>query len=94
MRRVVVSTYHQWCGAGHGGLKNLSQTVLDGGTPKGEVLPYSLAFNLFFYNSPLQANSYCEEEMKMVNETRKIMVPDLLHRHLRASACCRPIPKR
>ena len=59
-------------------LKTLSQTVLDGGTPQGEVLPYSLAFNLFLHNSPLQANSYCEEEMKMVNETRKIMgLPDL-----------------
>ena len=42
------------------------------------MLPHSLAFNLFLHNSPLQANSYCEEEMKMVNETRKIMaLPDL-----------------
>jgi len=36
-------------------------------------LPYSLAFNLFLHNSPLQSNNYCEEEMKMVNETRKIL---------------------
>ena len=81
MRRVVVSTYQSASGAGARAmeeLKNLSQTVLDGGTPKGEVLPYSLAFNLFLHNSPLQANGYCEEEMKMVNETRKIMgLPDL-----------------
>ena len=81
MRRVVVSTYQSASGAGARAmeeLKKLSQTVLDGGTPKGEVLPYSLAFNLFLHNSSLQANSYCEEEIKMVNETRKIMgLPDL-----------------
>ena len=91
MRRVVVSTYQSASGAGARAmeeLKNLSQTVLDGGTPQAEVLPYSLAFNLFLHNSPLQENSYCEEEMKMVNETRKIMdLPDL-----RFSATCVRVP--
>ena len=91
MRRVVVSTYQSASGAGARAmeeLKTLSQTVLDGGTPKGEVLPYSLAFNLFLHNSPLQENSYCEEEMKMVNETRKIMgLPDL-----RFTATCVRVP--
>ena len=91
MRRVVVSTYQSASGAGARAmeeLKNLSQTVLDGGTPKGEVLPYSLAFNLFLHNSPLQANGYCEEEMKMVNETRKIMgLPAL-----RFTATCVRVP--
>ena len=91
MRRVVVSTYQSASGAGARAmeeLKTLSQTVLDGGTPQGEVLPYSLAFNLFLHNSPLQANSYCEEEMKMVNETRKIMdQPDL-----RFTATCVRVP--
>ena len=91
MRRVVVSTYQSASGAGARAmeeLKTLSQTVLDGGIPKGEVLPYSLAFNLFLHNSPLQENSYCEEEMKMVNETRKIMgLPDL-----RFTATCVRVP--
>ena len=91
MRRVVLSTYQSASGAGARAmeeLKTLSQTVLDGGTPQGEVLPYSLAFNLFLHNSPLQANSYCEEEMKMVNETRKIMdLPDL-----RFTATCVRVP--
>ena len=75
MRRVVVSTYQSSLAGARAmeELKNLSQTVLDGGTPQAEVLPYSLAFNLFLHNSPLQENNYCEEEMKMVNETRKIM---------------------
>ena len=91
MRRVVVSTYQSASGAGARAmeeLKTLSQTVLDGGTPQGEVLPYSLAFNLFLHNSPLQDNSYCEEEMKMVHETRKIMgLPDL-----RFTATCVRVP--
>ena len=47
--------------------------MLAGGEPVSEVLPYSLAFNLFLHNSALQANGYCEEELKMLNETRKIM---------------------
>ena len=76
IRRVVVSTYQSASGAGARAmeeLKQLSKVVLDGGTPVSEVLPHPLAFNLFLHDSPLQQNSYCEEEMKMVNETRKIM---------------------
>ena len=91
LRRVVVSTYQSASGAGARAmeeLKELSQIVLQGGEPCSEVLPYSLAFNLFLHNSPLQANSYCEEEMKMVNETRKIMgLPDL-----RFTATCVRVP--
>ena len=81
IKRVVVSTYQSASGAGALAmeeLEKLSQEVLDGITPKSKVLPYSLAFNLFLHNSPLQSNNYCEEEMKMVNETRKILgAPEL-----------------
>ncbi len=76
IKRVVVSTYQSASGAGAMAMEELgklSQEVLDGITPKSKVLPYSLAFNLFLHNSPLQPNNYCEEEMKMVNETRKIL---------------------
>ena len=81
IKRVVVSTYQSASGAGSRAmeeLKQLSQAVLDGKTPESKVLPHSLAFNLFLHNSSLQSNNYCEEEMKMVNEMRKIMSkPDL-----------------
>lgn len=91
MRRVVVSTYQSASGAGARAmeeLRSLSRTVLDGGVPVSTVLPHSLAFNLFLHNSPLQANGYCEEELKMVNETRKIMgIPDL-----RLTATCVRVP--
>jgi aspartate-semialdehyde dehydrogenase len=91
LRRVVVSTYQSASGAGARAmeeLRQLSRTVLDGGEPVSEVLPHSLAFNLFLHNSPLQANGYCEEELKMLNETRKIMnLPGL-----RLSATCVRVP--
>ena len=91
IKRVVVSTYQSASGAGARAmeeLRNLSRTVLEGGEPVSEVLPYSLAFNLFLHNSPLQANGYCEEELKMVNETRKIMAAP----ELRLSATCVRVP--
>ncbi|MEB3323407.1 MAG: aspartate-semialdehyde dehydrogenase, partial [Synechococcaceae cyanobacterium] len=91
IRRVVVSTYQSASGAGARAmeeLRRLSRTVLEGGEPVSEVLPHSLAFNLFLHNSPLQANGYCEEEMKMVNETRRILgLPDL-----RLTATCVRVP--
>jgi len=91
MRRVVVSTYQSASGAGARAmeeLRSLSRTVLAGGEPVSEVLPHSLAFNLFLHNSPLQASGYCEEELKMLNETRKIMqLPEL-----RLSATCVRVP--
>ena len=91
LRRVVVSTYQSASGAGARAmeeLRDLSRTVLEGGEPQSSVLPHSLAFNLFLHNSPLQANAYCEEELKMLHETRKIMgLPDL-----RVSATCVRVP--
>jgi len=91
IRRVVVSTYQSASGAGARAmeeLRTLSRTVLEGGEPVSAVLPHSLAFNLFLHNSPLQPNGYCEEELKMVNETRKIMgTPEL-----RLSATCVRVP--
>ena len=91
LRRVVVSTYQSASGAGARAMEELAQlsrTVLDGGAPQSSVLPYSLAFNLFLHNSPLQESGYCEEELKMLHETRKIMdLPDL-----RVSATCVRVP--
>ena len=91
IKRIVVSTYQSASGAGAMAmeeLQKLSQEVLDGVTPKSKVLPYSLAFNLFLHNSPLQTNNYCEEEMKMVNETRKI----LSNPQLSLTATCVRVP--
>lgn len=91
IRRVVVATYQSASGAGARAMeevKQQAQAILDGKTPPTESFPYPLAFNLFPHNTPLNEQGYCEEEMKMVNETRKIFgVPDL-----RVSATCIRVP--
>ena len=91
IRRVVISTYQSASGAGARAmeeLRQLSRTVLDGGEPVSAVLPHSLAFNLFLHNSPLEPSGYCEEELKMLHETRKIMgLPQL-----RLTATCVRVP--
>jgi len=75
IKRIVVSTYQSASGAGARAMeeaKTQAQDILNGQEPQAEVLPYPIAFNLFPHNSPLNEQGYCEEEMKMVNETRKI----------------------
>ena len=75
IKRIIVSTYQSASGAGARAMeeaKTQAQDILDGKIPHAEVLPYPIAFNLFPHNSPLDDQGYCEEEMKMVHETRKI----------------------
>jgi aspartate-semialdehyde dehydrogenase len=69
-------------------VKAQAQAILQGETPPTESFPYPLAFNLFPHNSPLNEQGYCEEEMKMVNETRKIFNAP----QLRISATCVRVP--
>jgi len=91
IQRIVVSTYQSASGAGARAMAEVetqAQAILKGESPKAEILPYPLAFNLFPHNSPLGDNHYCQEEMKMVQETRKIFgVPDL-----RVTATCVRVP--
>jgi len=75
VKRMVVSTYQAASGAGYSAMLELeSQTreILDGKEPTCKAFPYQIAFNVFCHNSALDANGYNAEEMKMVNETRKI----------------------
>ena len=79
--RVVVSTYQSASGAGAKAMKELqdqTRAYLEGREVKPEILPHPYAFNLFSHNSAIGENGYCEEEMKMVNETRKIMHDDAI----------------
>jgi aspartate-semialdehyde dehydrogenase len=91
LKRVVVSTYQSASGAGARAMeevKNQARAILDGKNPPTESFPYPLAFNLFPHNTPINEAGYCEEEMKMVNETRKIFnEPDL-----KLSATCVRVP--
>src|SRR5712671_4852881 len=76
LERVVVSTYQSVSGAGQKGIDELQEQSralfnLAEATPK--KFPHRIAFNLLPEIGPANSNGYTEEEMKMVNETRKIM---------------------
>lgn len=91
VQRILAATYQSASGAGARAMEEVklqAQAILDGKTPPTEIFPYPLAFNLFPHNTPLNEQGYCQEEMKMVNETRKIFgVADL-----RISATCVRVP--
>jgi len=75
VKRMVVSTYQAASGAGTSAmleLENQSREILEGKEPSCKAFPYQIAFNCFSHNSALGPNAYTQEEMKMVNETRKI----------------------
>ncbi|MBD2077473.1 aspartate-semialdehyde dehydrogenase [Phormidium sp. FACHB-592] len=91
IRRIVAATYQSASGAGARAMeevKTQTQAILQGQEPVAELFPYPLAFNLFPHNSPLNGEGYCEEEMKMVNETRKIFGAP----NLRVTATCVRVP--
>jgi aspartate-semialdehyde dehydrogenase len=91
VRRIVAATYQSASGAGARAMeevKQQAQAILQGKPPATEIFPYPLAFNLFPHNSPLNELGYCEEEMKMVNETRKIFAAQ----QLRITATCVRVP--
>lgn len=91
VKRLIVATYQSASGAGARAMeevKQQAQAILNGEEPQTEAFPYPLAFNLFPHNSDLNEWGYCQEEMKMVNETRKIFdAPEL-----RISATCVRVP--
>ncbi len=75
IKRIVVSTYQAASGAGAKAMKELvdqARDVLDGKPVRKEAFPHQIAFNLFSHNSDIGPEGYCEEEMKMVHETRKM----------------------
>lgn len=76
IKRIVVSTYQSASGAGAKAMQELliqAEEIMAGKKPTKEILPHQIAFNLFSHNSAMQENGYCQEEMKMVNETHKMM---------------------
>jgi aspartate-semialdehyde dehydrogenase len=91
IQRIVAATYQSASGAGARAMEEVkvqAQAILNGEPAIPEILPYPLAFNLFPHNSPMTDNSYCEEEMKMVNETRKIFGDQ----DIRITATCVRVP--
>ncbi len=81
VKRMIVSTYQAASGAGQSAMLEMirqAKEVLEGRPVTCNTLRYQLAFNLYTHDSKIGANGYNEEEMKMVNETRKIFdCPDI-----------------
>ncbi|MCW4643873.1 aspartate-semialdehyde dehydrogenase [Bacillus safensis] len=81
MKKVIVSTYQAVSGAGHEAIDELysqSQAILNKEDVTPEVMPYQIAFNAIPQIDKFQDNGYTFEEMKMINETKKIMhMPEL-----------------
>jgi aspartate-semialdehyde dehydrogenase len=82
LRRVVATSFQAASGAGVNGLEDLRQQTL--AWARGETITprhfqHQLAFNLIPHIDAFGPDGYTGEEMKLVNETRKILeAPDLL----------------
>ena len=81
IKRIVVSTYQSVSGTGKRAIRELEDQVLaiyKQQEVKKEVYPHQIAFNCLPHIDVFLDNGYTKEEMKMVNETRKIMEDDTL----------------
>jgi len=91
LQRVIVSTYQSVSGAGQKGIDELetqSRALFNMGEIVPSKFPHRIAFNVLPEIGPARENGYTEEEMKMVNESRKILgLPDLAF-----SATCVRVP--
>jgi aspartate-semialdehyde dehydrogenase len=79
IRRLVISTYQSVSGTGQKAIDEcLQQTrdLLDGKKIEPKVYPHQIAFNVLPHIDVFEENGYTREEMKMVNETRKILGDD------------------
>ena len=79
--RVLVSTYQSASGAGRALVEELDEqtkAIADGTEPQVVIYPYQLAYNVVPGGWHPEADGFNEEEVKIANETRKIMhMPDL-----------------
>ncbi|ABO66503.1 MULTISPECIES: aspartate-semialdehyde dehydrogenase [Geobacillus] len=98
LERVIVSTYQAVSGAGAQAIEELhaqTKAVLENKPVEANILPvksdrkhYQIAFNAIPQIDKFQDNGFTFEEMKMINETKKIMhMPEL-----KVAATCVRIP--
>ena len=90
IKRIHVSSYQSASGAGAAAMAELYEQyrqVLAGEKPTVEKFAYQLAFNVIPQIDVFTENGYTKEEMKMYNETKKIM-----HTDADCSAMCVRVP--
>jgi len=76
IKRIVVSTYQAVSGTGKKAVDELeaqTRALMNGREAVAKVYPYQIAFNCLPQIDVFVENGYTKEEMKMINETRKIM---------------------
>jgi len=79
IKRVVVSTYQAVSGTGAKAIVELreqTRALMNGQEYPPKVYPHQIAFNALPHIDVFLENDYTKEEMKMVNETKKIMEDD------------------
>lgn len=91
VRRIIASSYQAVSGTGVEAILELEQQVkqfVHGKPITKEVYPHQIAFNVLPHVDIFLPNGYTKEEMKMENESRKIMS----HPSFRASITCVRVP--
>lgn len=86
IRRIHVASYQSASGAGAAAMAELQQQygeIIAGRPVTVKKFPHQLAYNVIPQIDVFQPNGYTKEEMKMFNETRKIM-----HSDVKCSAMC------
>jgi len=91
VKRIVASTYQSVSGTGRAAVDELqtaTRRVIEGQDFVPHVYPHQIAFNVLPEIGSFKDNGYTSEEMKMANETRKIMHDDAIA----ISATCVRVP--
>jgi len=92
IERLQMATYQAASGAGAAAMEELRESTrayLEGRSYENKVLPHPYAFNLFSHNTRVDpASGYNEEELKVIQETRKIFGDT----QIRVSATCVRVP--
>lgn len=87
IKRIVVSTYQSVSGAGSEAIQELKDQTLNASV-KPKKFQHKIAFNLIPQIDVALDNHYTKEEMKMVNETKKIMGD----KSIKVTATCVRVP--
>lgn len=83
LKRFFAATYQAVSGTGVAAMKELEsqmKAIANGEQPQVSVYPYQIACNVLPHVDVFQDNGYTKEELKMLNETRKILeCPSILN---------------
>ena len=80
IKRIHIASYQSASGAGAAAMQELQeqyQEIVEGKPVTVKKFPHQLAYNVIPQIDVFQPNGYTKEEMKMFNETRKIMYSDV-----------------